>query len=110
EFRGEVGLNADSYQLFHLLGARTKRIALGTGIHNIVGGSGGPIASADRANVLRFMNEHFWETPRQLRLGVASGRFPYQNTPFGVVPRNEAARDFFPIIRRAVFIEAVEVF
>src|SRR6476660_5419489 len=66
-FHGEVGLNGDSFQFFHLIANRTRRIHLGTGIHNIVGGSGGPIASADRVNTLRFMNEHFWSNPRCLR-------------------------------------------
>lgn len=110
DFEGEVGLNCDSFQLFHLIASQTKRINLGTGIHNIVGGSGGPIASADRVNYLRFINENFWSPSRQLRMGIASGRFPYQNTPFGMVPRTEAEKDFFPIIRRAAFIEAVEIF
>jgi alkanesulfonate monooxygenase SsuD/methylene tetrahydromethanopterin reductase-like flavin-dependent oxidoreductase (luciferase family) len=107
---GEVGLNADSFQFLNLVAARTRRIGLGTGIHNIVGGSGGPIASADRVNFLRFINQHFWPNPRQLRIGVASGRFPYQNTPFGLVPRGPAETDFFPIIRRAAFLEALEIF
>ncbi len=110
EFYGEVGLNADSFQWFHELSRRTKRIGLGTAIHNIVGGSGGPLASADRANTLSFINQNFWESPRELRLGVASGRFPYQNTPFGLIPRNELEKDLWPALRRFAFIEALEVF
>lgn len=109
-FFGEVGLNADSFQMFHLIQSQTKKINLGTGIHNIVGGSGGPIASADRVNMLRFVNENFWANPRQLRVGVASGRFPYQNTAFGVTPKTEIERDFWPIIRRTIFLEALEIF
>src|SRR5690606_25396515 len=64
-YAGEVGLNADSFQLFHWVVANTERIGLGTAIHNIVGGSGGPIASADRVNTLRFMNEACWPAPRE---------------------------------------------
>lgn len=109
-FFGEVGLNCDSFQLFHLLASRTKRIHLGTGIHNIVGGSGGPIASADRVNMLRFMNESFWPEPRNLRIGVAAGRFPYQNTPFGMVPRNDEEKASWSSIRRTAFLEALEIF
>ncbi len=109
-FMGEVGLNADSYQLFNLVEKNTKKINFGTGIHNIVGGSGGPIASAERANFLRFMNQNFVENPREIRLGVASGRFPYQNTPFGVFPRNSLEKDLWPILKRLVFLEALEIF
>jgi alkanesulfonate monooxygenase SsuD/methylene tetrahydromethanopterin reductase-like flavin-dependent oxidoreductase (luciferase family) len=110
KFFGEVGLNSDSYQWMHVLAAHTKRIAFGTGIHNIVGGSGGPIASADRANSLRFINHHFWEPRRRLRLGIASGRFPYQNTAFGLVPRDETEALLWPCLRPKAFLEALEIF
>ncbi len=107
-FHGEVGLNSDSFQLVHWLAQKTKRVALGTGIHNIVGGSGGPIASADRLNFLSFVNQTHWH--RTLRWGVAAGRFPYQNTPFGLVPRDEFEKAFWPIVTRAAFLEALEIF
>lgn len=110
KFFGEVGLNADSFQFFHLLASRTSRVHLGTGIHNIVGGSGGPIASADRVNAIRFFNENFWEGERRLKFGVAAGRFPYQNTPFGIVPRDEAEKKNWDWTRRTVFLEALEIF
>ena len=77
-FFGEVGLNSDSFQWISLLQSRTQRIGFGTAIHNIVGGSGGPIASADRVNTLRFIAQHFWQPERSLHIGIASGRFPYQ--------------------------------
>ncbi len=109
-FHGEVGLNADSFQFLSLIASRTRLIHLGTGIHNIVGGSGGPIASADRVNTLRFFNHHFWPHPRTLRIGVASGRFPYQNTPFGLVARGTLETDLLPVVRRAAFLEALEIF
>lgn len=107
-FFGEVGLNCDSFQFFHWIASRTKRIGLGTAIHNIVGGSGGPIASADRVNFLRFINSQEWN--RTIRIGVASGRFPYQNTPFGVVPRDAVEKDFWPTAARVAFLEALEIF
>lgn len=107
-FHGEVGLNCDSFQLFHWIASRTRRIALGTAIHNIVGGSGGPVASADRANFLRFVNRETWG--RTIRFGVASGRFPYQNTPFGLVPRDELERELWPYVARFAFLEALEIF
>lgn len=108
-FSGEVGLNSDSFQLFHWLMRETRRINLGTGIHNIVGGSGGPIASADRVNMLHFLNQ-MSEFPRTLRMGIASGRFPYQNAPFGMVPRNKTEEDFWFFIKRTLFLEALEIF
>jgi alkanesulfonate monooxygenase SsuD/methylene tetrahydromethanopterin reductase-like flavin-dependent oxidoreductase (luciferase family) len=109
-YEGEVGLNSDSFQLFHWLAAHTRRIGLGTAIHNIVGGSGGPIASADRVNMLRFMNAECWGSPRELRIGIASGRFPYQNAPFGLVPRDRAEQLLWPHVQRIAFHEAIEIF
>jgi alkanesulfonate monooxygenase SsuD/methylene tetrahydromethanopterin reductase-like flavin-dependent oxidoreductase (luciferase family) len=109
-YAGEVGLNADSFQLFHWIVAHTERIGLGTAIHNIVGGSGGPIASADRVNLLRFMNEQCWRAPRELAIGIASGRFPYQNAPFGLTPRNRLETLAWPLFERIAFYEALEIF
>ncbi len=110
EFFGEVGLNCDSFQLFHALQRCTKRINLGTAIHNIVGGSGGPIASADRVNFLRYCNATVWDEPRHLKIGVAAGRFPYQNSPFGIVPRDLAETGMWNLVKRYVFLEALEIF
>jgi alkanesulfonate monooxygenase SsuD/methylene tetrahydromethanopterin reductase-like flavin-dependent oxidoreductase (luciferase family) len=109
-FEGEVGLNADSFQLFHWIASHTTRIGMGTAIHNIVGGSGGPIASADRVNLLRFINEECWARPRELCIGISSGRFPYQNSPFGLVPRDRFEALFWPLVERAAFYEALEIF
>lgn len=109
-FHGEVGLNADSFQWIHELTRRTKKIGFGTGIHNIVGGSGGPIASADRVRSLHFINRNFWSPSRELRIGVAAGRFPYQNTAFGIVPRNESEKSKWNEQRRYHFLEALEIF
>lgn len=109
-FHGEVGLNADSFQLFHWLAAHTRRIGLGTAIHNIVGGSGGPIASADRVNLLRFVNRELWRQPRELAIGVASGRFPYQNAPFGLLPRDREEELLWAPVQRIAFYEALEIF
>jgi alkanesulfonate monooxygenase SsuD/methylene tetrahydromethanopterin reductase-like flavin-dependent oxidoreductase (luciferase family) len=110
EFYGEVGINSDSFQWMNWIERNTKKINLGTAIHNIVGGSGGPIASADRVNTLNFINSHFWSKPRELRIGVAAGRFPYQNTPFGIIPRNESDRTQWPKIKQHIFVEALEIF
>lgn len=108
-YHGEVGLNADSMQLMQFGMARTKRINFGTAIHNIVGGNGGPIASADRVRTLAFLNS-FLPKPRQLNVGFASGRFPYINAPFGIVPRNEFEKACWPQVQRLLFLEAAEIF
>jgi alkanesulfonate monooxygenase SsuD/methylene tetrahydromethanopterin reductase-like flavin-dependent oxidoreductase (luciferase family) len=109
-FRGEIGLNCDSFQYLQYLAAITKKLNLGTGIHNIVGGSGGPIASADRVNALNFFSRYFWHGERSLRIGIASGRFPYQNTAFGLVPRSEMEMDLWANVRTLAFLEALEIF
>ena len=108
-YEGEVGLNSDCLQLAHLVFSRTKKMGFGTAIHNIVGGNGGPLASADRINSLVFLNQ-FLETPRKLDIGFAAGRFPYINAPFGIVPRNEVERELWPIYKRIIFLEATEIF
>jgi alkanesulfonate monooxygenase SsuD/methylene tetrahydromethanopterin reductase-like flavin-dependent oxidoreductase (luciferase family) len=109
-FSGEVGLNCDSFQLAQLLFNRTKRVGFGTAIHNIVGGSGGPVASAERVRFLSFLNQEFGEWNRQLRIGVAAGRFPFQNTPFQIVPRDQTETDLWPVMKRYIFLEALEIF
>ena len=108
-YRGEVGLNADSCQLAQLFLSRTKRLAFGTAIYNIVGGNGGPIASADRIRSLAYLNS-LNENPRRLHIGVAAGRFPYINTPFGILPRNATEKRLWPQYLRLIFIEALEIF
>lgn len=108
-YEGEVGLNADSCQLAHLVFSQTKKIGFGTAIHNIVGGNGGPIASADRIRSLAFYNS-LQNQPRKLHIGVAAGRFPYINAPFGIVPRSPAEEGLWPQYQRLIFIEALEIF
>ncbi|NBX76737.1 MAG: LLM class flavin-dependent oxidoreductase [Proteobacteria bacterium] len=109
-FSGEVGLNCDSFQLAQLIFQRTHRINFGTAIHNIVGGSGGPIASAERVRFLGFLNQRVGQWNRKLRMGVAAGRFPYQNTPFQMVPRDQTEKELWPLMKRYAFIEALEIF
>lgn len=108
-YHGEVGLNCDSCQFFHMLCERTKKINFGTAIMNIVGGNGGPIAAADRIQSLAFLN-NMKSDPRRLYIGVAAGRFPYINSPFGIVPRSEEERQHWPEYKRIIFLEALEIF
>lgn len=108
-YSGEVGLNADSMQLAQAMFARTDRIGFGTAILNIVGGNGGPIAAADRVRTLAWLNS-LEDRPRELNIGIAAGRFPYINKPFGIVPRDETERILWPQYQQLIFIEAVEIF
>ncbi len=108
-YRGEVGINADSMQLIQQAMARTGKIGFGTAIHNIVGGNGGPIASADRVRSLVFLNG-FLPTPRRLDIGFAAGRFPYINAPFGILPRDKIETTCWPQVQRLIFLEATEIF
>lgn len=109
-FSGEVGISCDSFQVAQLVLNRTKRINFGTAIHNIVGGSGGPIVSAERVNFLSLLNGTVAGWNRKLRIGVAAGRFPYQNTPFQIVPRDSVEKKYWSVIKRYIFIEALEIF
>jgi len=109
EFRGEVGLNNDSPQLAQALFERTRRIGFGTAIYNIVGGNGGPLGAADRVRSLAFLNG-LRETPRSLHIGIAAGRFPYINKPYGVVPRDPIEAALWPQYKRLIFLEALEIF
>ena len=46
---------------------------------------------------------------RALELGFASGRFPFSNTPYGIVPRDEVERSAWPALRGKIFMEATEI-
>lgn len=108
-YHGEVGLNNDSMLLAQALFERTSRIGFGTAIMNIVGGNGGPIAAADRVRALAWHN-HLRPNPRRIHIGVASGRFPYINRPFGIVPRDRREELLWPQVNRLIFLESLEIF
>ncbi len=108
-YQGEVGINCDSPQLAQMVMARTKRIGFGTAIYNIVGGNGGPVAAADRIRSLAFLNQ-FADRPRKLDIGIASGRFPFINRPFGILPRNDFEAKNWQVYSRLILCEASEIF
>ncbi len=108
-YQGEIGLNCDSPQLAQLILSQTKRIGFGTAIYNIVGGNGGPIAAADRIVSLAFLNQ-FASQPRKLDIGIASGRFPFINRPFGIAPRNDFEAQNWQAYSRLILCEASEIF
>ena len=108
-YQGEVGLNNDSLQLASWLFQATHRIGFGTAIFNIVGGNGGPISAADRIRALAWYNS-LSDRPRRLDIGVAAGRFPYINRPYGIVPRNAEEHLLWSAYKRLIFAEALEIF
>jgi alkanesulfonate monooxygenase SsuD/methylene tetrahydromethanopterin reductase-like flavin-dependent oxidoreductase (luciferase family) len=108
-FVGEIGLNTDILQLAHRIFARTKRIGVGSAIMNILC-NGGPIAAAER--IKTFLALHGLDPGEQriLTVGFASGRFPYINIPYGIVPRNAFEQANWPAVKNKIFEEATEIF
>ena len=108
-FVGEIGLNTDILQLAHRIFARTKRIHVGSAIMNILC-NGGPIAAAERIKTFLSLHGLDPNERRLLNVGFASGRFPFINIPYGIVPRNEVERAAWPQVKNKIFEEATEIF
>ncbi|MDQ6799864.1 MAG: LLM class flavin-dependent oxidoreductase [Acidobacteriota bacterium] len=108
-FVGEIGLNTDILQLAHRIFARTKSIGVGSAIMNILC-NGGPIAAAERIKAFLALHGLDPNEQRLLTIGFASGRFPYINIPYGIVPRNAFEQANWPAVKNKIFEEATEVF
>ena len=108
-FEGEIGLNTDILQLGHRVFARTKRIGIGSAIMNILC-NGGPIAAAERIKTFLALHGLDPEEKRILTVGFASGRFPFINIPYGIVPRNAVEAAAWPVVKNKIFEEATEIF
>ena len=108
-FVGEIGLNTDILQLAHRVFARTKRIGMGSAIMNILC-NGGPIAAAERIKTFLALHGLDPEERRILTIGFASGRFPFINVPYGIVPRNPVEAAAWPVVKNKIFEEATEIF
>jgi len=108
-FAGEIGLNTDILQLGHRVFARTKRIGVGSAIMNILC-NGGPIAAAERVRTFLALHGLDREEQRLLTVGFASGRFPFINVPYGIVPRNPIEAAAWPVVKNKIFEEATEIF
>lgn len=108
-FIGEIGLNTDILQLAHRIFARTNRIGVGSAIMNILC-NGGPIAAAER--IRTFLTLHGLDPAEQrlLTIGFASGRFPFINIPYGIVPRDAVEKAAWPVVKNKIFEEATEIF
>src|SRR5258706_7413957 len=108
-FVGEIGLNTDILQLAHRIFARTKRIGVGSAIMNILC-NGGPIAAAERIRTFLALHGLDPAESRTLTIGFASGRFPFINVPYGIVPRNPVEVAAWPVVKNKIFEEATEIF
>ncbi len=108
-FVGEIGLNTDILQLAHHVFARTERIGIGSAIMNILC-NGGPIAAAERIRTFLTLHGLDPEESRILTVGFASGRFPFINVPYGIVPRNAVEEAAWPVVKNKIFEEATEIF
>ncbi|HYC60837.1 MAG TPA: LLM class flavin-dependent oxidoreductase [Thermoanaerobaculia bacterium] len=108
-FVGEIGLNTDILQLAHRVFARTKRISIGSAIMNILC-NGGPIAAAERVKTFLALHGLDEDERRLLTVGFASGRFPFINVPYGIVPRNAVEQAAWPVVKNKIFEEATEIF
>ena len=108
-FVGEIGLNTDILQLSHRVFARTQRIGTGSAIMNILC-NGGPIAAAERIKTFLSLHGLDPDEKRLLTVGFASGRFPFINVPYGIVPRDEVERAAWPVVKNKIFEEATEIF
>jgi alkanesulfonate monooxygenase SsuD/methylene tetrahydromethanopterin reductase-like flavin-dependent oxidoreductase (luciferase family) len=108
-FVGEIGLNTDILQLAHRVFGRTKRIGMGSAIMNILC-NGGPVAAAERIKTFLTLHGLDPEERRILTVGFASGRFPFINIPYGIVPRNPVEAAAWPVVKNRIFEEATEIF
>jgi alkanesulfonate monooxygenase SsuD/methylene tetrahydromethanopterin reductase-like flavin-dependent oxidoreductase (luciferase family) len=108
-FVGEIGLNTDILQLAHRIFARTKRIGVGSAILNILC-NGGPIAHAERIKTFLALHGLDPDERRELTIGFASGRFPFINIPYGMVPRTPVEAAAWPVVKNKIFEEATEIF
>ncbi|CAM2066232.1 LLM class flavin-dependent oxidoreductase [Sulfidibacter corallicola] len=109
DFKGEIGLNTDIFQMAHKIFAQTNQIEVGSAILNIQC-NGGPIARAEALRTALLLHGLDPEEKRRLQIGFASGRFPFSNTPYGIFPRDAVERVAWKAVKGKVFREALEIF
>jgi alkanesulfonate monooxygenase SsuD/methylene tetrahydromethanopterin reductase-like flavin-dependent oxidoreductase (luciferase family) len=108
-WQGEVGLNADIFQLSHLIFARTRRIETGSAVMNIVC-NGGPVAAAEKLATFCSLHGLDPAEKRKIHVGFSAGRFEFMNRTTGVYPRDENQKAHWPAMRNGIFKESVEIF
>jgi len=108
-WQGEIGLNADPFQLAHKVFARTERIECGSAVMNLLC-NGGPVAAAERAAAFCALHGADPAERRRLHLGFSQGRFDFMNRAHGIAPRNATETVAWPALKGKVFAEACEIF
>ncbi|MDJ0841382.1 MAG: luciferase [Acidobacteriota bacterium] len=109
EFKGEIGLNTDVFQMAHKIFAMTKNMDVGSAILNIQC-NGGPIARAESLRTALALHGLDSNEKRRLQIGFAAGRFPFSNHPYGVFPQNDWQKAAWPVMKSKVFQQATEIF
>lgn len=108
-FKGEIGLNTDVFQMAHKIFATTRNLEVGSAILNIQC-NGGPIARAEQLRTALALHGMDPAEKRKLQIGFAAGRFPFSNHPYGVFPRNDWEKAAWPVMKSKVFQTATEIF
>ncbi|MGE3973632.1 MAG: LLM class flavin-dependent oxidoreductase [Bdellovibrionales bacterium] len=108
-WEGEVGLNADIFQLSHQVFHKTKKIETGSAVMNIVC-NGGPIAAAEKLATFCTLHGLNPEEKRKIHLGFSAGRFEFMNRVSGVLARNSFEEQVWPVLKGKIFLEATEIF
>jgi alkanesulfonate monooxygenase SsuD/methylene tetrahydromethanopterin reductase-like flavin-dependent oxidoreductase (luciferase family) len=89
--------------------SRTKNLNVGAAVRNILC-NGGPIAHVEQVKTFLTLHALTPGEERRLDLGLASGRFPFSNIPFGIFPRNPLEEKAWPALKGKIFEEALEIF
>ena len=108
-WKGEIGLNADIFQLAHQVFARTQRIEVGAAVMNLVC-NGGPVARAEQLATFSALHGLDPAERRRLRIGFSAGRFDFMNRAYGIGPRDAVEAEAWPALKGKVFAEACEIF
>lgn len=109
-FKGEIGINVDFFQITTRIFSKTKRLNTGSAIMNILC-NGGPIAAAERVKSFLAFHKLDPKESRKIEVGFASGRFPYINHPYGIVAKNELEKAAWgPVMVNLILKEAAEIF
>jgi len=108
-WEGEVGLNADIFQLSQAVFQRTKNIETGSAVMNILC-NGGPIAAAEKIAAFATLHGLDPAETRRVNVGFSGGRFEFMNRPFGIDARDPVEAAAWPALKGQVFWEAAEIF
>lgn len=109
DFKGEIGLNTDVFQMAHKTFAMTRNLEVGSAILNIQC-NGGPIARAESLRTCLALHGLDSAETRRLQIGFAGGRFPFSNKPYGIFPRNDWEHAAWPVLKSKIFQQATEIF